>query len=423
MGQLRIAVIGGGASGMMAAITAARGGAEVYLFERNDRVGKKILATGNGKCNFSNLNLDKSFYFCDDETVLVSVLSKFRTDDILSFFETAGMLTKERNQYLYPATEQASTVLDIFRILLKKERVTLVTDEKIEKIEWNSEKNLFYIYEGKSNLSFHKVILATGGKASPKTGSDGSGFCLAKTFGHSIIPVIPALVQLRCRENFLKSIAGVRTDALVKLMVGEKEVASERGELQFTDYGVSGIVVFQVSRIASYAIKEKKDVKLYIDCMPAYSDSEYEILKQKRKELCKDAETIEDFFTGFIHKKIMQLFIRLTGLKSEDCYQKALPEKIEQVFSYCKKLCLRVNGTNSFDQAQVSAGGVPLREVTGNLESKIYPGLFFAGEILNVDGKCGGYNLHWAWASGHMAGSCAVSGERNTGLYDKSTAN
>lgn len=409
MEQLKIAVIGGGASGMMAAISAARNGAEVFLFERNDRLGKKILATGNGKCNFSNMDLTKECYFSDDEEILESVIHTFQSKDIISFFEHAGMLIKNRDNYLYPSSEQASTVLDIFRILIKQEKIIVRTEEKIENITWYQAKKMFQIGSSKDQYYFHKVILSMGGKASPKTGSDGNGLPIAQSFGHSIIPVVPALVQLKCKEPFLKSIAGVRLGAVVKLYINNKEAAVEGGELQFTDYGISGIVVFQLSRIAAYGILEKKNVKVYIDCLPSYSDLQYDELIRERKELCKEADTIEEFFTGLIHKKLLLLYIKLAGLKPEDKYKKTDPSKIDLVFTYCKRFILQVSGTNSFDQAQVSAGGIPLHEVTKNLESKMRTGLYITGEMLNVDGKCGGYNLHWAWASGYLAGCCATT--------------
>lgn len=396
---------------MMAAVTAAKNGANVHIFERNDRIGKKILATGNGKCNFSNLDLSKENYYCDDANTLESVIHTFQSKDIISFFEHAGMLIKSRNNCLYPATEQASTVLDIFRIMIKQDKVVVNTEEKIDSVSWNREKKMFCVKSAKNQYYFHKVILSTGGKASPKTGSDGSGLILAQSFGHSVIPVVPALVQLRCRESYLKSIAGVRLDATIKLFVDNKEAATERGELQFTDYGVSGIVVFQLSRIAAYGILEKKNVQIYIDCLPNYSQSQFDCLVKERKKLCKKAETVEEFFTGLVHKKLLLLFIKLAGLKPEEPYQKADSQKIEMVFQYCKQMILQISGTNSFEQAQVSAGGIPLHEVTGNLESRMRKGLYLTGEMLNVDGKCGGYNLHWAWASGYLAGSSAAAGD------------
>ena len=409
MEKLKIAVIGGGASGMMAAVTAARHGADVCIFERNDRVGKKILVTGNGKCNFSNTNLAKEYYYCDDEDLLNSILQQFQTKDIISFFEQSGMLIKDKNHYLYPASEQASTILDVFRIHLKKEQITVRTDEKVTEVKWSTKNNQFIVRSSRGDYYYDRVILSTGGKASPKTGSDGNGFLTARSFGHSIVPVVPALVQLRCNEQYLKSIAGVREDASIKLVIDQRETISERGELQFTDYGVSGIVVFQLSRVAAYAIAEKKNVKIYIDSLPNFSDTEYMEWMRERKELCRNAETVEEFFTGMIHKKLLHLFIRLAGLKPEEEYQKADLSKIDRVFQYCKKFVLEVNGTNQFDQAQVSAGGVLLQEVTTHMESKKRKGLFFSGEILNVDGKCGGYNLHWAWASGYVAGRFAAT--------------
>lgn len=409
--QKNIAVIGGGAAGMMAAITAADNGACVTVYERNDRVGKKILATGNGKCNFANRKLSTEAYFGGNSKLIAHVLEQFDDKDTVSFFENAGMLIKDKNGYLYPASEQASTVLDILRMQLVNKGVTVKCEQKVSKIWRDKNTDKIVITAGKTDALYDSVVIACGGSAAPKTGSDGTGCYLAGNLGHTIKEVVPALVQLRCKEGFLKDIAGVRAEAKVSLMIEGECRAEERGELQLTDYGVSGIVVFQVSRIAAYALKEKKEVAVYIDFLPDFSEEELLGFANKRMENAWQKQTVEEFFTGMLNKKLMLLFIRLAGLKPEQSIKDADNKKLHKVFSLCKHFALVVSGTNSFDNAQVSAGGVSLEEVTENLESKLHKGVYFAGEILDVDGKCGGYNLQWAWSSGYVAGYSAAKKE------------
>lgn len=407
MKKKRIAVIGGGAAGMMAAITAAEMNAAVTLYERNERVGKKLLSTGNGKCNFSNINLQPCHYYGKDVEAAWNVLNRFDNQAVLSFFHDAGMLTKEKRGGLYPAAEQASVVLDILRLQLKKKAIEVRTENKVQKLRPLSEGGIEIITE-KGKDRYDSVILACGSKASPKTGSDGNGYVLAETLGHSLIPVVPALVQLRCGDTQLKSVAGVRAEAEVTLTVNKKETAKERGELQLTDYGISGIVVFQMSRIAAYALQEKKDVIAYINFLPDYSEDEYKAWVSERKASLNGAENVEEFFTGMLHKKLMLFLIRLAGLKPTDSCDKASRGSIDKVFTLCRHLPLHITGCNSFDNAQVCAGGIPLCEVSENLESLKQKGIYFAGEMLDVDGKCGGYNLQWAWSSGYVAGMSAA---------------
>lgn len=408
MARKSIAVIGGGASGMMAAITAADMGAKVTLYERNDRVGKKILSTGNGKCNFANRQLSEDAYFGGDGELISHVLKQFDAEDSISFFEKAGMMVKDKNGYLYPASEQASTVLDILRMQLAIKGVEVCCERKVSKIIPDNKSNTIVVKTDKTEEKYDTVVLSCGGSAAPKTGSDGAGCRLAKDMGHTIKPVVPALVQLRCAEDYLKAVSGVRAEASVSLVVEGKEVATERGELQLTDYGVSGIVIFQLSRIASYALRDKKKVNVYIDLLPDCSEEKLKTFADKRfANLCGNP-TVEEFFTGMLNKKLMMLFCKLAGLKTTELVKDADRRKIDKVFRFCKHFMLTVCGTNPFDNAQISAGGVSLSEVTENLESRLRKGVYFAGEMLDVDGKCGGYNLQWAWSSGYVAGKAAA---------------
>lgn len=404
---MKVAVIGGGAAGMMAAITAAENGANVTIYERNDRVGKKILATGNGKCNFSNIHMQPAFFHGKDVDAAWNIIQNFNEKKVITFFESAGMISKEKNGGLYPVSGQASTVLDILRTKLTVLNIKILTEQYVKDLVPEKGSSRIAVVTKTSKQVFDKVIFACGGAAAPKTGSDGNGLTLAKKLGHNLVPTVPALVQLRCPETFFKSISGVRTDATLTLVIDGKVVDAESGELQFTDYGISGIVVFQLSRTAAYALKKRQKVEIYIDCLSDYDEKTYEAFVSIRKRNLQNADTVEEFFTGMLNKKLMLLFIKLAGLKPTEAYRCADKKKIDKVFSLCRNFAVTIMDTNSFENAQVTAGGVALSEVTGTLESKKVKNLYFAGEILDVDGACGGYNLQWAWSSGYVAGKAA----------------
>ncbi len=404
----RIGIIGGGASGMVAAIIAAREGASVTVYEKNDRLGKKILATGNGKCNFSNLEMNADQYHSKDADRLPALLETFPAEDAIAFFEGLGMTVKEKNGYLYPLSEQASTVLDVLRFEMDRlKNVCVKTEANISEITYNSTRKTFCVGVNGEKETLDRIILASGGKAAPKSGSDGSGFQMAKRLGHSLVPVVPALVQLRCKEDFFKAIAGVRAEAEISFL-DEGNVVKEQGEMQLTDYGISGIPVFQLSRNINYALKKKDMIAVTIDFLPGVPKEGFAQKMLETRVSPNACESVETYFTGLLNKKLMLLFVKLAGLKPLDRPCDVPTERLLRVYELCRSFVVHVNASNSFDNAQVSAGGVPLSEVTDTLESCKVPGLFFAGEVLDVDGRCGGYNLHWAWCSGHLAGKAAA---------------
>ncbi len=405
MRRMQIGVIGGGAAGMTAAITAAREGAAVTLLEGGERVGRKLLSTGNGKCNLGNLDLSADAYYGADRDWISDCLSRFDSEETIRFFRGMGLLVKERNGYLYPMAEQASAVLDVLRSELRSLGVETVTECRADAV--SREKGSFAVSAGNRIYRFDRVILACGSKAAPKTGSDGSGYRLAGDLGHAIVPVMPALVQLRCRESWLKEVAGVRAEAVIRETSG---AAEERGELQLTDYGISGIPVFQMSRRINALLRERgngSEAELAVNLLPDYSEEDFAGLCAGRKLLQTD-RTAEEFFTGILNKKLMLLFMKLAGIRRDMPISRVESAKTDRVFGLCRDWRLHVTGSNSFDNAQVCAGGVNTAQVGRNMESLLVPGLFFAGEILDVDGRCGGYNLHWAWCSGHLAGKAAA---------------
>ena len=374
------AVIGGGASGMMAAITAAEAGARVILLEHKDRIGKKILSTGNGRCNFTNIHQEPICYHSEDPLFPWRVVSRFGARDAVSFFLQLGVYSKNRNGYLYPNSDQASAVLDALRMELRRLSVEIRTETHCSEIIPG--KKGFRIHTDKGTVSADRVILCAGSRAAPSTGSDGSGYDLAKRLGHRMVPVLPALVQLKCGESFFKQIAGVRANGTVSIWADGECLARDTGEIQLTGYGISGIPVFQVSRYTAQALYEKKAVAAELDFMPDFT------------------------------KEQMQAFLKargLSGITRTKCAGKFTEEEIHKLCCLIKCFRVTVSGTNSFDQAQVCRGGIDTTEVDPEtLESRLVPGLYFAGEILDVDGMCGGYNLQWAWSSGYVAGRNAA---------------
>lgn len=411
--ERKIAVIGGGAAGMMAAIQAAEAGAAVELYERNNRVGRKLLSTGNGKCNFSNEDMRADAYYGSAVSFYEKLYALFGVRETIDFFSQHGMLFKNKNGYLYPLSEQASTVLDILRLGLEKNHVCIHTDSIVEAIKIEPKSTRLQVCAGtdtkdRNKRSYDAVILACGGMAAPGTGSDGNGFKLAKALGHHVTEVVPALVQLRCREDFLKSVAGVRSEAGLTLLIDGKEKSHVKGELQLTDYGISGIPVFQFSREAAYAVLHKKEVKVEIDFLPQFKDVKaYDDFWKERWEK-QSKQTLEQFLTGVVNKKINQLIIRMAGCKSTEPAGAVMEDVRERIAILYRKFPVSVYETNGFTHAQVSAGGIPAEELTENLESKLVPHLYFAGEIIDMDGICGGYNLQWAWTSGTVAGRAAA---------------
>jgi len=407
---MTIGIIGAGASGLMAAITAARQGAKVVLIEKKDRIGKKILATGNGKCNFTNINMKNSDYSSQYKDVFVDYISRFDKNDTISFFQECGMLIKEKNGYCYPRSEQAATVLDILRQQIKVLGVEVLTE--CYPISIKKKKNSFeVILNTEQKIFFQKLILTCGSYAGEKKRDEYNGYTYAKSFSHRLIPVVPALVQLKANEKEFKSIAGVRCDAIIDLFIENQKVTSEFGELQLTDYGISGIPVFQLSRHASYGLYHKKNVTACIDFLPELDKQTWlEIAKKKWEHFDKEI-TAEEFMQGFLNKKLNLMFLKLHGISAQIPLKQLSYNKIEKVFKNMKAWKIQIIGTNPYENAQVCAGGVTLDEITLQMESKLVPGLFFAGELLDVDGRCGGYNLQWAWTSGYLAGKCAAESQ------------
>ena len=403
--KTEIAVIGGGASGLMAAITAKKSGKEVVILERKDRILKKVLITGNGRCNITNVNADISNYFGGNIFSVENILNKFTPQDTMDFFNGLGIVCNEENRgKVYPLSGQASSVVDALRFEAEKLGIKIETEFYVRKIEKDGFK--FRIYsEDRKKIEAGRVILAAGGQSYPELGSNGSGFELAKELGHSVTKLSPSIVQLKTEKNQVKGLQGIKTDVAVTAYGDNKKICTYDGELLFTDYGISGNVVFNIS----FVMPLYKNVEFEIDFMEKFDYNElYEMLKERKKIMSH--LTMENYFNGMINKKLGQFLSKVSGIEKLSKPVKDLSDSdIRKLCTVLKKYRVKILETTGFKNAQVTAGGVSLDEVnTETLESKIVKGLYFSGEVLDVYGECGGFNLQWAWASGHIAGENAA---------------
>ena len=390
-----VAVIGGGAAGMMAAVTASQkrtgwerrsclrgtGGAILRISVRSRGVIIQMIRNFPGRWSNS-----------------LTPGPLFRFSFSWVFIPKTGTAISIRIRTRHPRSSMHSEV----------ERLGIDVRTGTECREIRPVRKGFAILTDGGTVRADRVILCTGSKAAPATGSDGSGYTLAKQLGHRIVPVLPALVQLRCREDFFKSIAGIRAEGTVSILADGQCIASDRGEIQLTNYGISGIPVFQVSRYASRLLYEKKEVWAVLDFMPDFTPGQMLDFLRARAD-ARPQKKAEQFLIGLFHKKLSDLWIRLAGIPREKAAGSLNEEEMERLIPLIKNFTVCVAGTNSFDQAQVCCGGVDTAETDpATMGSRYVPGLYFAGELLDVDGMCGGYNLTFAWASGHIAGKAAA---------------
>lgn len=406
---MNIGIIGGGAAGIMAALTATKMGANVTILEHMPRIGKKILLTGSGKCNITNADMVIDHFYGTDLDIISSVLKECPKETTLSFLYDLGLVTKEKNGYYYPFSEQASTVLDCLRFALRDYGVNVITDTHISRI---SKKDKFIIETSGGKFDFDKVILCCGSKAYKNTGSDGSGYELAKSFGHSIIKPVSSLTYLVCKEKFFASIAGIRTNGTVSLFGNGKILASRKGQIQLTKTGISGIPVFDLSFMAARSLEKGFDTYAEIDFLDEFTEDELEKLLISRAKTFPNRH-FEELFTGILHKNLGLLILKNTKVDINLELSILLSNKgkniLKDIIKNTKYFKTYIDRTGDFDNAQVCAGGVSLKEVNNKLESKLVKGLYFAGEILDVNGDCGGYNLQWAFSSGAVAAKGCLS--------------
>ncbi len=398
-----IAIIGGGASGLMAACTAAQSGTRVTLFERQARVGRKLLATGNGRCNLTNQNAGPSHYHGADPDFVRPALAALRVAETLALFRSLGLLTAPADESgrVYPLSDSANSVLDVLRFELDRRSVTLHAPAPVTAIKRRGAS--FVVETETDSVPADKVIIACGGCAGGKLGGVSDGYALLQSLGHSRTALHPALTQLNCDSPYPRALKGVRATARIRLSRNGRTIGENRGEVQFTEKGISGIAVFELSRLVSTGGKCRAE----LDFLPDVSAPE---LTQLLTEQAPRRGSLpgEELLTGVLHNKLGRTLCRAADVAGKPCGELSA-EELSRCAALCKGFPLDVTGTGGFDSAQVTAGGVSTSEFyPETLESRIVPGLYACGEVLDIDGDCGGYNLQWAWSSGYLAGRCAL---------------
>lgn len=409
MKKKRVIVIGGGAAGMTAAISARRLGAEVIILEKNLRVGKKILATGNGRCNYTNINADISCYYGDNPKFAYSALSDFTIEDTLVFFEKLGITYKvEDLGKVFPMSDQASSILDVLLYELNDLGVAIICEANVRRI---SCKNNEFIVELENNAIYKgdKIIISTGGKAMPSTGSDGEGYNLALNLGHTMTDIFPALVQLMLEGSYFKRIDGVKFVGTAEIVFKGKSVAKDTGDILFTNYGVSGPPILQISRKAGELLNQGKEAYVKINMLDTMTVEEVLELLDKRFNNATN-KTVEFSLVGLINKRLIPVVLAEAGITDLKRLSGGLSSNEKgAIVEILTNWRFRIKGTKSWPSAQVTAGGIKTDEIDPKtMESKLVKGLYFAGEIMDIDGQCGGFNLQWAWSSGFIAGKNAA---------------
>ena len=396
-----IGVIGGGASGMMAALSACRNTENrVVLFERQSRLGRKLMATGNGRCNLSNTNASVEHYHGRDPEFVVPCLERFGVEETLAFFRTLGLVTvTEPDGRIYPFSDQANSVSDVLRLALEAGPVDLRLGCEIR--ELRREDGGFTVTFDGGEQRLDRVIVAAGGLAGRQLGGSDMGYELLKSLGHRCTRLYPSLVQLRTDPTWVRSCKGVRAQAAATLYQGDRVLARETGEVQFTDFGVSGPCIFSLARACA---GRRGMLAVVLDLCPCMSKEEIDDHLNDRRERFP-ALTLENYLTGLLHNRLGRTVLRERGLALTQSVGSLTRSDAARIAAGIKAFRIEVLGPMDLTQAQVTAGGMRTDEFDPvTLESRLVPGLYATGEVLDVDGDCGGFNLQWAWSSGWTAG-------------------
>ena len=403
---MKIAIIGAGAAGMAAAITAAASGQnEILLFERQARVGRKLLATGNGRCNLSNRQTHPGHYHGAFPEFVRPALDAFPVESVLDFFHTLGLYTiTEDSGRIYPYSDQANSVVDVLRFALERKNVRLFTSTEISGVKKTPEG--FHLKDGSGNSwDADRLIVTCGGAAGTKLGGGLSGYQLLRSLGHHCTKLYPSLVQLKTDPALVRGLKGIRANAALKLTVREALLAVASGEVQFTEYGVSGPAVFEISRAAAMA----EDALLHLDLLPGYRAED--LLSALCIRISRfPALKAGDLLTGILHNRLGRMLVSACGIGQDTPMTTLNWKQLTQIVQLCHEWSLPITGNMGMEGAQVTAGGIVTMEFDPDtLQSRIVPGLYAAGEVLDVDGDCGGFNLQWAWSSGLLAGQLKES--------------
>lgn len=388
-----ICIIGGGPSGLAAAITAAKKGKKVTILERNEKCGKKLLITGNGRCNYFNEEQKTEKYHSNNKELIKELINEKNTNKVKNFFKELGIIPKIIDGYYYPFSRTAITINNALLNEAKKLNIEIIYNIKVEKI---IKKDHFIINPDKENIKAKKIVICTGSKAAPKTGSDGIGYDIAMNFNHKIIKPLPALTNLKGNKNYYKKWSGVRTEAILSLYEDNNFITKEKGEVQLTDQGISGIVTFNLSNYITRNIINHKEI-IHINFMPFLNNKSIDNLFIYNDEINETLERILNY-------KLVNVLLKQAKLKT-NYFSKLTKIEKEKLIDTLTNFKFEITEVGSFDKAQVCSGGIPLNEINiKTMESKKENNLYFGGEILDINGDCGGYNLSFAWLSGILIG-------------------
>ena len=397
-----IGIIGGGASGMAAALAAAENKENrVFLFERQARVGRKLQATGNGRCNLTNLAAGSRGYHGDDPAFTQSALTAFSPEKTLQWFADLGLYTvAEPSGRVYPYSDQANSVVDVLRFALQKENIQLVAGCEITKA-YKCEDGFTLEWDGGSQQC-DKLIVSCGGLAGTKLGGSMSGYKLLRSLGHHCTRLRPALVQVKSDWNGCISLKGVRANCRAQILHDDAVMAESTGELQFTEYGLSGPVIFEISRDVCQG---RGQWSCRLDFLPDLEDSAVLNMLKRRME---KRLPVEELLTGILHNRLGRVLCAAVGIKGQRTTDTLTQDELQAVCRAVKAFEVSLTDTMGMDNAQVTAGGIVTEEFDAHtMESNLIPGLYACGEVLDIDGDCGGFNLQWAWSSGYLAGKSA----------------
>ena len=394
-----IGVIGGGASGMVAALSAAENpDVQVILMERQARVGRKLLATGNGRCNLTNRHVLEGGYHGTDPDFSVPALRAFGPEATLEWFAGLGLLTvTEDSGRVYPYSDQANSVVDMLRLALDKPNILLKTGFEVQKIHRAADG--FSVSNGEETVFCHKLIISCGGLAGTKLGGSMSGYKLLGKLGHSCSRLRPALVQVKSGWSGLAALKGVRANCYVQMLHNGTLFRESTGELQFTEYGLSGPVIFEASRDVCFAPGEWA---CRMDFIPQWDIDSLRAELERRRERTLP---VEELLTGILHNRLGRVLVKAAGIRGKQFTRELSDHDLSEICRTVKAFEIPLTEPMGMDNAQVTAGGVLTAQFDPyTMQSRLVPGLFACGEVLDIDGDCGGYNLQWAWSSGRCAG-------------------
>ncbi|WP_029321481.1 aminoacetone oxidase family FAD-binding enzyme [Butyrivibrio sp. AE3004] len=404
--QNHVIVGGAGASGLCAAIAAARDGASVTVIEKTDSIGKKLSMTGNGRCNLTNLNLSENDYNNDAKKRVKELLKRFGVKEATDFFKSLGLVISSEEGYIYPFSGQASSVVNVLVNECKRLNVEFVFNEQIKQII-KSENGKIIVKTNKNDYFSKAVILAMGGLAGPKTcGATGDGYYICEKLGMTKKETLPALVPLLAEDDTLPQESGVRSIARVTFMIGDEIIGSEYGEVQITGKGISGIPVMQASGTVAWHLRKKRPVTCSIDFFPGYNEEEFEELVNRLVNLPGERR-LGELLEGFFNSNINEMILRRMKINSNMKLKNVGESMLTCILHKYRDLRIEIKATADYKKAQVTRGGISLGNLDECLQSKSTPGVFVVGELCDVDGRCGGYNLQWAWTSGYIAGEAA----------------